>query len=100
MKFSIFLIGLIPSGSNLMAQTPSTMVALGTIAPEFNLKDTISGDWFSFADIKGEKGAYFVVNTISLAAGAEKKWMLVASVNQNHAAVIALSEQIKNDKTL
>lgn len=32
------------------------MVALGTIAPEFNLKDAISGDWFSFADLRGEKG--------------------------------------------
>ncbi len=51
-------------------------------------------------DVKGEKGAYFVVNTISLAAGAEKKWMLVANVNQNHSAVIALSEQIKKDKNL
>nr|MBP6688142.1 hypothetical protein [Lacibacter sp.] len=51
-------------------------------------------------DVKGEKGAYFVVNTISLAAGAEKKWMLIANVNQNHAAVIALSEQIKKDKNL
>ncbi|RTY95301.1 thioredoxin family protein [Flavobacterium sp. GT3R68] len=39
-----------------MAQTPSTMVALGTVAPEFNLKDTISGDWFSFSNLKGEKG--------------------------------------------
>ncbi|MBX9781668.1 MAG: hypothetical protein K2X48_00105 [Chitinophagaceae bacterium] len=51
-------------------------------------------------DVKGEKGAYFVVSTVSLAAGAEKKWMLVANVNQNHSSVIALSEQIKNDKNL
>ena len=39
-----------------MAQTPSNMLPLGTIAPEFYLKDTNSGDWFSFADLKGEKG--------------------------------------------
>jgi hypothetical protein len=51
-------------------------------------------------DVKGEKGAYFVATTISLAAGAEKKWMLVANVNQNHSAVITLSEQIKKDKNL
>ena len=49
-------------------------------------------------DVKGDKGAYFVVTAISLAAGAEKKWMIVANVNQNHAGVVALSEQIKNDK--
>jgi hypothetical protein len=51
-------------------------------------------------DVKGEKGAYFVVSTVSLAAGAEKKWMLVANVNQNHSAVIALAEQIKKEKNL
>ncbi len=51
-------------------------------------------------DVKGEKGAYFLGTQISLAAGANKKWMMVANVNQNHAAVIALSEQIKNDKSL
>jgi hypothetical protein len=51
-------------------------------------------------DVKGEKGAYLLVTEISLAAGADKKWMIVANVNQNHAAVVALSEQIKNDKDL
>jgi peroxiredoxin len=39
-----------------MARTPSNMVPLGTIAPEFNLKDTYSGHMFSFADLKGKKG--------------------------------------------
>lgn len=33
------------------------MIALGTVAPEFYLKDTNSVDsYFSFADVKGEKG--------------------------------------------
>ena len=39
-----------------MSKTASNMVPLGTIAPEFYLKDTTSGEWFSFADLKGEKG--------------------------------------------
>lgn len=40
-----------------MSRTQSNMLALGTIAPEFYLKDTNSaGSYFSFADIKGEKG--------------------------------------------
>ncbi|TDD98688.1 thioredoxin family protein [Flavobacterium cellulosilyticum] len=40
-----------------MSETPSNMLALGTTAPEFYLKDTNSDDTnFSFADIKGEKG--------------------------------------------
>lgn len=40
-----------------MARTPSNMLALGTAAPEFYLKDTNSDDrYLSFADAKGEKG--------------------------------------------
>ncbi len=51
-------------------------------------------------DVKGEKGAYFVVSRFALTAGVEQKWMIVANVNQNHSAVIALSEQIKNESQL
>ncbi|XVJ64980.1 MAG: hypothetical protein HEQ40_01950 [Lacibacter sp.] len=51
-------------------------------------------------DIKGERGAYFIVSTLLLKAGEEKKWMIIANVNQNHSAVIALSEQIKHDKKI
>lgn len=36
-----------------MARTPSTMVALGTKAPEFILPDTVSGRQISLSDIKG-----------------------------------------------
>ncbi|SCX88120.1 Peroxiredoxin [Nonlabens sp. Hel1_33_55] len=39
-----------------MALTPSTMLPLGTKAPEFDLLDTVSGNRFNFQDIKGEKG--------------------------------------------
>ena len=39
-----------------MSKTASKMVPLGTTAPEFYLKDTNSSEWFSFADLKGEKG--------------------------------------------
>lgn len=39
-----------------MARTESTMLALGTIAPDFYLKDTNSNDTFSFEDLKGSKG--------------------------------------------
>lgn len=51
-------------------------------------------------DVKGEKGAYFIISNFTLKAGEEKKWMVVANVNQSHAAVISLSEQVKNDKNL
>lgn len=38
-----------------MALTPSNMIPLGTNAPDFILTDTISGNLFSLADLKGEK---------------------------------------------
>jgi peroxiredoxin len=37
-----------------MARTPSTMVALGTEAPDFVLPDTVSGKDISLENIKGE----------------------------------------------
>jgi peroxiredoxin len=43
-----------------MARTPSNMIPLGTSAPEFYLKDTNSNEWFSFSDLKGEKGTLVV----------------------------------------
>lgn len=39
-----------------MAQTASTMQTLGTLAPNFYLKDTNSAYSLSYDDIKGEKG--------------------------------------------
>ncbi|MFT3794255.1 thioredoxin family protein [Flavobacterium sp.] len=39
-----------------MAQTPSNMLALGTLAPAFRLKDTNSNYHYSFDDLKGSKG--------------------------------------------
>jgi thiol-disulfide isomerase/thioredoxin len=43
-----------------MSKTASKMIPLGTVAPEFHLKDTNSNEWFSFADLKGEKGTLVV----------------------------------------
>ena len=39
-----------------MARTPSNMIPLGTIAPEFTLPDTVSGKTLSLDAIKGDKG--------------------------------------------
>lgn len=39
-----------------MARTPSNMLPLGTIAPEFNLLDTVSDKTLNLQTIKGEKG--------------------------------------------
>ncbi len=39
-----------------MAATPSNMMPLGTIAPDFNLPDTLSGEHKTLADLQGEQG--------------------------------------------
>lgn len=39
-----------------MSLTPSNMLSLGTKAPHFSLKDTISDDELSLEDLKGENG--------------------------------------------
>ena len=51
-------------------------------------------------DVKGEKGAYFIVSDLTLEPGEIKNWMIVANVNQNHSAIVQLSEAVKNDQTL
>ncbi len=37
-----------------MAQTPSTMIPLGTPAPDFSLPDTVTGETVSLSDFKGK----------------------------------------------
>ena len=39
-----------------MARTPSNMLPLGTVAPEFNLLNTISGEKISLSECKGKEG--------------------------------------------
>lgn len=43
-----------------MARTPSTMVPLGTVAPDFNLLDTVSGATFTLQELKGSIGTLVV----------------------------------------
>ena len=51
-------------------------------------------------DIKAQKGAYFATQPISLGNGEEKKWMILANVNQGPSAVAEITNQIKNNKNL
>ncbi len=39
-----------------MAATESNMLPLGTVAPEFNLPDAVSGKHYRLQDLKGERG--------------------------------------------
>jgi peroxiredoxin len=39
-----------------MSLTPSNMLPLGTVAPDFYLRDAVDNKYYSLADIKGDKG--------------------------------------------
>jgi hypothetical protein len=47
------------------------------------------------SDVKGEKGAYFVIKDIHLEAKTTQSWMIVANVNQNHSQIISLNNDIQ-----
>ena len=51
-------------------------------------------------DIKGEKGAYLLHNTIQLSANASAEWYIVADVNKNHTAVFDLIHKLTSNKDL
>ena len=51
-------------------------------------------------DIKGESGAYFVISELTLGANDSKEWMVLLNVNQNHSAIVQLSESLKTDQDI
>ncbi|MEL6917635.1 MAG: hypothetical protein AAFO99_07875, partial [Bacteroidota bacterium] len=51
-------------------------------------------------DVKAEKGAYFIHTDLSMCEKSQKEWMLVANLNQNHAAIAKISEAIENGAEL
>ncbi|PRP65779.1 hypothetical protein [Nonlabens agnitus] len=51
-------------------------------------------------DVKAEKGAYFTVSEMTIAAGDKKEWYYLADVNQNIVTINEISAQIKDDKDL
>ena len=81
-----------------MARTPSTMVALGTKAPDFNLPDTVSGKQIELKDIKGGVATVimFICNhcpfvkhvneeLVKLANDYKNKGIGFAAINSNDA---------------
>ncbi len=49
-------------------------------------------------DVKAEKGAYLVHTEVTLEAETSQEWMIVADVNQNHAAISKINHQLQNDE--
>lgn len=64
-----------------MSQTPSNMLPLGTIAPNFKLKDTNSNDYYTYDDLKGEMGTLviFICNHCPFVIYAMPEILMIAN---------------------
>lgn len=64
-----------------MALTPSTMVPLGTKAPEFSLKDVISGKMLTLSQLKSDKASVvmFICNHCPFVKHVRKELVHVAN---------------------
>ena len=51
-------------------------------------------------DVKAEKGAYFLNDTVSLAAGVTEEWMLIANVNQSISDIVSIKANIKSNTSM
>ena len=77
-----------------MAATPSTMMPLGTIAPDFCLPDTVSGKTLSLSDLKGTQGTLvmFICNHCPYVIHVKEELVRIAKDYQpKGVSVIAIS---------
>lgn len=51
-------------------------------------------------DVKGRRGSYYVIDTISLDGKAGKSWSIISDLNQSAAQIEALIERITSEETL
>ena len=67
-----------------MAQTPSNMIALGTIAPKFELLDTISNSKMKLDNLKGSKGTViaFICNHCPFVVHINDEFVKIANQYQ------------------
>lgn len=67
-----------------MALTPSTMLPLGTIAPDFTLLDVVSGKSKSLSDLKSDKGTVilFICNHCPFVHHIQEQLVSVANTYQ------------------
>ena len=57
-------------------------------------------DLMQEVNIKAEKGAYFITDTIKLAEGEAKRWMLVTDVNKTVSDIVAIKEALLHNTNL
>ncbi len=80
-----------------MSRTPSSMVALGTLAPAFTLPDTVSDRSVSLADVRGENATVimFICNHCPYVKHVNSE--LVSVANDYHAKGISFTAISSND---
>lgn len=77
-----------------MAETPSNMIPLGTLAPNFSLLDTITGTEKSLNNLKGKKGTVimFICNHCPFVIHINSEMVKIAKFYKNHGVnFIAIS---------
>lgn len=50
-------------------------------------------------EVRGQRGAYFVHTTLKLTPGTERRWYLVAEVNQDSVAIVRLSRRLRENRS-
>lgn len=80
-----------------MAATQSSMLPLGTIAPDFNLPDTVSGKQYALSELRGESGTLimFICNHCPYVLHVKQE--LIAIARQYSALGIACIAISAND---
>ena len=77
-----------------MAATNSSMMPLGTIAPDFNLPDTVTGSYFTLQGLKGDRGTVvmFICNHCPYVLHIKQQLIDIANkYKQQGINVIAIS---------
>ena len=77
-----------------MARTPSNMMPLGTLAPDFKLPDTISGKVLSLAELKSDKATLimFICNHCPFVKHVDEGLVALANDYQDKGvSIIAIS---------
>ncbi|MCK5400741.1 MAG: thioredoxin family protein [Flavobacteriaceae bacterium] len=65
-----------------MSRTPSNMIPLGTLAPDFNLLDTISDNYIDLQNAKGKKGTVimFICNHCPFVIHVNSELVAIANI--------------------
>jgi hypothetical protein len=84
----------------------NTVWSLGLDKPSYLLSSRqlnafrYGGQLSNESDVKGERGAYFIIKDFSIQSKTSNQWHFIANVNQNQSQIIALSEAIVKDENL